>query len=144
MKIKELLDKKGYGVYDISPEAKVSGVVDILVRFNIGDVLVLDHRRKLVGIVSERDVIRKCIHQKRRLDDVTVSEIMTKDVIVAFPEDDLEYVLGLMTQNRIRHVPIIKKEGDLVGLVSIGDLVKGLLHEKEVENRYLRDYISGP
>ena len=142
-KIKELLDQKGYDLFTTTADMKVRTVIDILAEHNIGDVVVVDANKKLVGIVSERDVIKKCLYKKVRVDDVEVSQIMSSNVITATPEDDVEHVLALMTKNRIRHVPVITKDDEeLVGLISIGDLVKLIVDSKEEENQYLRNYID--
>lgn len=143
MKMKDLLDKKGYNTFTVKQDEFVSNVVQILAEHNIGDVLVLNDSGKLVGIVSERDIIRKCLFLKQRVAETKVSSIMTSDLIVALLSDEVEDVMTVMTKNKIRHMPVIHDESkELAGLISIGDLVKAIVESKEVENRYLRDYIS--
>lgn len=141
MIVATLLQQKGPQVHSIAPEATVRQALEKLVENRVGSLLVLD-REQVVGIITERDIIRNGLTGGRLLADQSVEEIMSRDVVIATPKDSLQYVMGVMTRNRIRHVPVFDG-GKLAGLVSIGDLVFSLLEESENENRYLKDYISG-
>lgn len=142
MKVKDILKQKGPEVFTIGEEKTLADAVKILSANNIGVLLVLNSEAKIVGIISERDIIRTLAKDPQNCLSTKVKDVMTQQVIVVEPEDDLEYVEKVMTVNRCRHVPVINNKV-LVGLISIGDIVKSMLKESEIENKYLRDYISG-
>jgi CBS domain-containing protein len=110
------------GVVTIRPDQTIREMIVLLNKHNIGALPVLDEAEKLVGIISERDIIRQ-LTKDEAIFAMPVDRLMTKDVITAIPQDDLESVAHTMTENRIRHLPILDKE-KLVGIVSIGDIVK--------------------
>ncbi len=97
---------------------------------------------KIVGIITESDILNETYAKKCDLAGVTVKQVMTSELIIGEAEDDIERVEAIMTENRIRHLPILSQKR-LVGIISIGDVVKGQNRESEVENRYLKDYIEG-
>lgn len=141
MTIRDILQTKGGQVYSIGPEQTLLGCVARLVEHGVGALLVREPAGAVVGIVSERDLLRATLHHHADLDRIAVRDVMTRNVIVCVPGDALDYARGIMTANRIRHLPVM--EGDeVVGLVSIGDLVKASLEEAEYENRYLKEYIT--
>ena len=141
MKIRDVLKAKGSQVYSVAPHRTVQEALALLVQFHVGALLVVDDDGHPVGIISERDVLRECHRADGRLGGVTVREVMTRELIIGVPDDDLDYTMGIMTNNRIRHLPIV--DGDrIAGLVSIGDVVKSCLEETAYENRYLREYIT--
>lgn len=141
MKLRDILQIKGPQVYSIGPDQSVLDAVAVLMQHRVGALLVRDDRGGVVGVLSERDVLRECLHHSAELDRIPVRDAMTANVIVCVPEDGIDYAMGVMTKNRIRHLPVM--EGSrLAGLISIGDLVKASLDEAQYENRYLRDYIS--
>lgn len=142
MKVKDILKHKGPQVFTIGEDKTIADAVQILSANKIGVLLVLSSEAKIVGIISERDIIRTLANEPDSCLSRKVKEVMTRQVIVVEPEDDLEYVELVMTQNRCRHVPVIQNKV-LVGLISIGDIVKSKLKETEIENKYLKDYISG-
>lgn len=142
MKVKEILKHKGPEVFTIGEDKTIADAVRILSANNIGVLLVLSSEAKISGIISERDIIRSLAHEPENCLSKKVKDLMTKQIIVVEPEDELEYVEQVMTNNRVRHVPVIHNK-ILVGLISIGDIVKVRLHETTIENKYLRDYISG-
>lgn len=133
---------KGAEVAAIAPEKSIYDAVKTLVQRNIGSLLVIDEKGGIAGIITERDVLRECERRFQELDQTKVKDVMTKDLIVAYPDDDLDYVENVMTQNRVRHLPIIANK-KLEGIISIGDIVNVMRGECTVENRYLKDYISG-
>ena len=141
MRIREVLDHKGMSVVTVEPDRTVLDAMRILVEHNIGSVIVT-HEGTILGILTERDVLRLGATQPDSLTTMLVAEAMTKELVVGVAEDLVDYAAGVMTANRIRHLPIV--DGDcLTGVVSIGDVVNALKQEKEVENRYLRQYIQG-
>jgi CBS domain-containing protein len=142
MKVRDILKDKGSEVITIVAEATVFEAIKTLVDKNIGSLLVLDEGGKIVGIITEKDILKDCNRHYELRKQAKVKEVMTKNLIVGSPEDDIDYVESIMTQNRVRHLPIIANQ-KLVGLISIGDVVKVLHRECKVENRYLKDFISG-
>ncbi len=142
MIVRNILKRKGPEVITVFAEKTVREAVDILVRNNIGALLVLNQEGKIVGIISERDVLRLTHKDPAGLDTTRIEEIMTTDVIIGGLDDGVAEAERVMTQNHIRHLPIIDRKR-LVGMVSIGDLVKAQMSEHAVENRHLRDFIDG-
>jgi len=145
MTLDEILKAKGKTVYTIDPEATLDDVVRTLVQHNVGSLLVRKQGAaedaQPVGIITERDILHACAAGKASLADSKVSEVMTGDLITATPGDAVENVMGLMTGKRIRHLPVVS-EGKLVGVVSIGDVVKAQLNRLAMENRFMKDYIQ--
>lgn len=141
-KVKDLLAQKGDKVIWLDEEQTIYEVIKTLVQNNIGAVLILDRAKKLVGIFTERDVLREIVRRSASLKQTRVKDVMTTDLIIGLPEDDVEYLMGIMTMNKIRHIPILSG-GEIKGIISIGDLVKTQLHDARYENRYLKDYIMG-
>ena len=142
MKVKDLLRDKGDVVYTIAPEKSLSGAVALLNQHKIGALVVADGKGTILGILTERDILH-CVEKKASvLGQIPVSEEMTKDLLIAVPDDDVDYVMTIMTENHIRHVPVVH-EGRLAGLISIGDVLKIRLEQCEFEARHLHDYITG-
>ncbi len=142
MKVKDILDVKGSRVINCHEDNSVMDALAIFSANKIGSLLVVDSHEKILGILAPRDVLLTVLNDLDNLREIKVSTIMTKDLIVATLEDDIDYIQNIMTENRIRHVPIL--DGDRMrGIVSIGDVVKAQMKEKDVENRYLKDYIEG-
>jgi CBS domain-containing protein len=143
MNVQDILARKSSNtVRSIGPERTVEEAVARLVEHNIGSLVVMEGGRP-VGILTERDVLRCCADGMGKSGSTPVSEIMTRDLIVGEAGDTIDYVMGIMTRNRIRHLPIIGPENRVVGMVSIGDVVESQLRETIYENRHLREYISG-
>jgi CBS domain-containing protein len=142
MKVRDILKDKGAEVATIGAEKTICDAVKVLVEKNIGSLIVMDEKGGVAGIITERDVLRQCNQCLESFRDIKIEEVMTKNLIVASPDDDLDYVENIMIQNRIRHLPIISNQ-KITGMISIGDLVNVLRGECRVENRYLKDYISG-
>jgi CBS domain-containing protein len=142
MRVREILSAKSIGeVFTIRPDATVADLLTTLADLNIGALVVSTDGSHLEGIVSERDIVRKL----RNFDQpasVTVGEIMTTDVRVCEPEDTLDEIMGVMTEYRVRHVPVL--DGDvLVGVLSIGDAVKSRMDQLEFERDQLTHYLHG-
>jgi CBS domain-containing protein len=122
MKVQTILAKKGTNVVTIRPEQSIKEATRLLVEYNIGALVVVNEARQPVGIISERDILRAAA----RRDDAfarPVSQVMTKDVVIGLPQDDIISVAHTMTERRFRHLPIVEK-GELIGIISIGDVVK--------------------
>ena len=141
MKVRDILQAKGVEVVTIQPEATIHDAMTLLVKRRIGSLMVIAEAQKIVGIITERDILRECAARSERVQETPVQEVMSTNLIIGVPDDEIGYVMGIMTQNRIRHLPIITGE-KLEGVISIGDVVKAQLEEKEFENRYLKDYIE--
>jgi CBS domain-containing protein len=141
MKVRDVLKVKGSQVYSIRPDQTILEAVALLMQHGIGALLVLDHAGMVSGIVSERDVLRECLHRSADLGRIPIREVMTKDLVVCVPDDEVDYAMGIVTNNRVRHLPIMDGER-VAGIISIGDLVKAGLEEAEYENRYLKEYIQ--
>ena len=140
MRIADVLRTKGGTVATITPETSVSGLLNELSRHNIGAMVVVSSDG-VVGIVSERDVVRKLHERGNDLLGLPVSEIMTTMVATCTPTDTVDHLSALMTTKRVRHIPVV--EGNrLIGIVSIGDIVKQRMEELEREQRALQDYIT--
>lgn len=142
MLVRDVLKAKGSQVHTVRPEQGIEEAIQILARHSVGSLLVVDGAGRLVGVLSERDVLRAVAKRFDRLGGTKVSELMTDRVLIGLLDDSLDYVMGLMTAKRIRHLPILA-EGKLAGILSIGDIVKAKGKHAEVVARYLADYISG-
>ena len=139
-KIRELLEDKGTQVWSIAPQASVYDALALMADKNIGALLVMDQGRT-VGILSERDYTRNVILRGRKSKDTQVSEIMTSRPVCVSPDQTVEEGMALMTDKRVRHLPVIEDERVLV-LVSIGDLVKSIISEQQFIIQQLEHYIS--
>ena len=141
MKIRDILSHKGTDVVTITPDATVHAAVQVLVENNIGAVLVMDGS-DIAGILSERDILRVSAQDPAYLLGQSVGDVMTKEVVTGAPDDQIGHVMELMTNHRIRHLPIVDGAA-LEGILSIGDVVNALRTEVEGENRHMREYIQG-
>lgn len=141
MKVSDILSTKGSAVTTITPDRTVADAVRLLVEQRIGALVVVDDNG-IQGIISERDVLRLTDEDPGQLHTLRVREAMTRELVVGEAGDDIDYVMEILTKNRIRHLPIVK-DGRLTGILSIGDVVNALRSGLETENRYLRDYVQG-
>jgi CBS domain-containing protein len=140
MKIRDLLRSKGPRVITVAPEVPIQEALSVLVRHNIGALVVSDG--SIRGIVTERDLLRAAAEDLPRLTTARVRDLMTVEVITATPDAEIGEVMDTMTERRIRHLPIVDGDG-LCGIISIGDVVNALRQSVETENRYLHAYIEG-
>lgn len=131
--IRDLLDQKSADVVMISPEASVNEAVQLMAEKGIGSLIVMKDG-ELCGIVTERDYTRKVVVGGRSVDQSRVSDIMTPDVLTTGPQANVDECMMLMTNRRIRHLPVVD-EGRLVGMISIGDLMKAIItdHAREID-----------
>ena len=139
--VKQLLESKDNNVWSLSPETTVFEGLQFMAEKNIGALLVT-RDDKLIGIFSERDYARKVILKGKASKDTTIGELMTKEVIYTTPEDSLDECMALMTAKHIRHLPILNN-GKLIGLLTLGDLVKQIMSNQEFKIQELEKYISG-
>lgn len=133
--------KKDSSVYTIAPSASVLEAVKLMAERSIGALLVMEGEQ-VVGIVTERDYARKIVLMGRASKDTPVREIMTSNVMYVRPDQTNEQCMALMTENRLRHLPVLQ-DGKLVGLISIGDLVKDIISEQQFIIQQLEHYIRG-
>ena len=143
IKVKDLLKVKGYNVVTVKLGTKVCDAMNIMHANNIGSVVVLDEQGQIAGLLTERDILY-CEEGKRDFTHVLVEDLMTPadKLIIASPNDRIQYAMAMMTEYRIKHIPVIENN-KLVGIISIGDIVKALLDHSEQKAKRLQDYLSG-
>jgi CBS domain-containing protein len=139
--VQSIIDSKGSDVWSIDGDASVFEALEFMADKNIGATIVT-HDGELVGIMSERDYARKIILMSRMSKETRVSEIMTPDPTCVAPSDTVDGCMKLMTENRFRHLPVVD-DGDLVGLISIGDVVRAIIGEQQFLIDQLESYITG-
>ena len=147
MKLREILRVKGTDVHCIGPDALLDEVVQELVRHNVGSLMVCEAVSRgadirVIGIITERDVLRSIANRAEPLVGVRVADAMSADLVTADPDDSIQHAMRLMTSRRIRHLPITS-DGQLQGIVSIGDIVKSHHDQLEMENHFMCRYIRG-
>jgi CBS domain-containing protein len=152
MKVRDILPQKGRNVVTIEVDKTVHDAICKLNEHGIGALVVTGEGNEICGIVTERDILRECGQRCTRLEERTehghsacpalVKDVMTKDLIISVPDDDLDYVMRVMTRNHIRHLPILEG-GELAGIISIGDVVNANVEAADFENRMLKDYVEG-
>jgi len=137
----KILEVKGSDVVRIDGESTVIDAVRTMVDANVGAILVTGADGRIEGIFTERDYLRRVAVEGRDQRETAVSEVMTREVIVVTPDTSVEEAMALMTDRRIRHAPVVV-DGELLGLISIGDLVKLQSQQQDYKIRYLTEYIS--
>ena len=140
--VKQLLEIKGHEVASISPDKSVFESMQLMAARNIGALLVLEAGGKLVGIVTERDYSRKMYILNKSAKDISVTEIMTRQVAYVRLDQTNEDCMALITEKRVRHLPVVENDR-VIGIVSIGDLVKDIISEQEFIIHQLENYIHG-
>lgn len=141
MKVQQILHSKGVEVFAVRETASISDAVAVLAEKNIGAVIVKSASGAVAGILSERDIVRKLKTDGAKALSAPVRECMTANVVSCSLDDSVDQLMSKMTERRIRHVPVIA-DGALVGLVSIGDVVKRKIEQSEREAAALREYIT--
>jgi len=139
--VKQILDGKGHATWSVAPDSLVYDALQLMADKEIGALLVLEGG-KLVGVISERDYARKVILKGKSSLDTPVKEIMTQDVVWVRPEWTVEECMAVVTEKRIRHLPVLVDD-QVVGIISIGDLVKAVIDEKDFTIKQLESYITG-
>lgn len=141
MYVETILRKKGRDVVSVKPDDTVGRVARVLNENNIGAALVCDTAGRIIGIISERDIVRGMARHQPGVTRKLAKELMTSPVITCEPETSVDQIMEMMTNQRIRHLPVMK-DGKLLGVVSIGDVVKQRITEFERETDALRRYIA--
>ena len=139
--VAQLLRGKGHDVLSVAPETPVFDALQVMAEKNVGALLVLE-RRRLIGIFTERDYARKVILKGKSSKEIPVREIMSTHVLYVRPHQTIDDCMALMTDKRVRHLPVMD-EDQLVGLISIGDVVKAIISEQEFIIEQLQNYIKG-
>jgi len=139
--IRDILQEKGFDIYAITPESSVFQALQLMAEKNVGALLVMTGDT-VEGLISERDYARKIVLKGRLSRDVPVREIMSAEIVAIGPEEDVERCMTLMTHKRVRHLPVFEN-GRLIGLISIGDIVKAIIEHKEETIQQLETYIKG-
>jgi CBS domain-containing protein len=140
MHVQAILGNKGSKVVTVRPQATILDACRLLAEHRIGAVPVVDEDGRVAGIFSERDSVRAVAQQGSRALDLPLTEVMTRNVLTCKPEDSLDDLMGVMTTRRVRHLPVIEA-GKLIGIVSIGDVVKHRLDQAALEVDSLREYV---
>ncbi len=141
MRVADVLRTKGSEVATVPPKVSVTGLLDDLARHNVGALVVVDEAGSVVGIVSERDVVRRLNERGAELLTAPVEQIMTAPVVTCEPGEAVDRLAETMTERRIRHMPVVD-DGRLVGIISIGDVVKSRIRQLESDREQLESYIA--
>jgi CBS domain-containing protein len=142
MKAKDILAVKGSRVITIHQDNKIMDAVGMFFANRVGSLIVVDHNDDIKGIFAPNDVLKAVSTDPDNVRHACVKQFMSTNLIVAKLDDNIDYIQAVMTENRIRHIPIIEK-GKLQGIVSIGDVVNAQLKVRDVENQYLKEYMEG-
>jgi len=140
MFVSDILAQKGGLVFTVTPGTSIAQLSQQLSTRRIGSVLVLDGEGSVAGIVSERDLVRALASHGAKAMELEARQVMTREVVTCDPDDSIDQVMQTMTQGRFRHLPVVR-HGELLGLVSIGDVVKARLEEAKHETEALKAYI---
>ncbi len=138
MKVSDILKQKGDTVFDVAKTEQIDDFADRLKATHVGAMVVLDNSRELAGIISERDIVHGIAEHGRNCLNLTVGDLMTTGVVTCSGNDNIAQISHLMTENRIRHLPVVE-DGKVVGMVSVGDVVKNRMEEMSLEANVLRD-----
>jgi CBS domain-containing protein len=141
--VSAILARKGSDVITITRDIPVAEVVRVLTEHNVGALVVTDPTGEIVGIVSERDIVHQLARVGVATLDLTVDQVMTADVLRCTPHDSADDVMQTMTQRRMRHLPVVDDAGRMIGIVSIGDVVKSRIDDLQTQAQSMEDYISG-
>jgi CBS domain-containing protein len=139
-RVKEILDEKGHDVLQIEADASVFDAVKKMVDAGVGSLLVIEER-EIAGIFTERDYLRRMTLEGRDDKETPVRDVMSSPLVVVTPQNTIDECMAMMTDRRIRHLPVVD-DGDVVGIVSIGDIVKFKSKQQSFEIKYLTDYIT--
>ena len=141
-RVSVLLQQKGGAIFSVPPQASVYSAIEVMADKGVGALMVIE-KVKLVGVISERDYARKVILQGRSSKDTKISEIMTASPITINSDTSVEEAMRIMTTDRIRHLPVMDAAGQLVGVLSIGDVVKWIMTSQDAAITHLERYITG-
>ena len=140
MTIQDILNNKGSRVITIAPQHTLSVALSALVENKVGALLIRGEHGQLAGIITERDIMR-AVYNGQNLQKTRVDSIMTRDIVIGSPDQDIEYVMIEMTEGRFRHMPVVEND-QLLGIISIGDLVKAKLQHTEEEVSQYKEYVA--
>ena len=141
MLVKTLLESKPKEIVTAGPSTSIDDAMDLLISKGIGCLPVVDDTSKLVGILSDKDIFKKIHETKGDYHQLKVEDVMSTELIIGLPDDDITYIAGVMDQNWIRHIPVLDGE-ELIGLVSLRDIIKTQTKNVHIENRYLNLYME--
>lgn len=143
MKVKDILNSKGRSLFSVTEDSTIENTVAALAANKIGFLIVKDGSNAITGVISERDIVHRCMSVKKDPRTVTAKEIMTlrEHLVTANEDQEIDEVMALMTEKKIRHLPVFQGK-ELTGLISIGDVVKIILDAKNEEIKTLMDYVS--
>jgi len=141
-KVGKILEKKGHSVWSISPDAIVYRSLELMSEKEVGALMVISDKGKVEGIITERDYARKVFLKGKSSKETYVKEIMTADLFAVNPTTTVEECMALMTEKRIRHLPVMEGE-KLVGMISIGDVLKAIIEAQGIMIEHLSNYIMG-
>ena len=139
MNVEDYLEIKCRPVITIGPDKTIQAALKKLVDNNIGALPVCDSKGVILGIITERDLLKECLQIIAQVSSTTIKDVMTKEVAISVPEDDIDYVISVMTQKKVRHIPIVDGS-KLVGMISARDLVESQLEGYKADARYYNDY----
>jgi len=142
LRVKHLLTRKGHDIWSVDADEPVLAAIQIMADRHVGALPVL-RDGQLVGVVSERDYARKVVLLGRSSAETAVWQIMSSPVVTVSPEDEVRHCMQLMTERRIRHLPVVEPDGPMVGMVSIGDLVRAVIEEQQETIEHLERFIAG-
>lgn len=140
--VADVLFHKGHQVYSVQPDATVRTAVDTMARHNVGALMVLSARGHVIGVLSERDVLWRIVHESRPSETLVI-EVMAQDPVLISPDMRVSEAMRVMTERRVRHLPVVDRERNLIGLISIGDLTKWVARDLENHATELASYICG-
>ena len=141
MKIKAILEKKGTNIFSITPDKTLGDMAQEMNSRRIGSLLVLNEDGKMVGIITERDFLRNVSSAGKDWAEVVIDDVMTKDLVTADQDDNLKEVMAKMSENRIRHIPVMNAD-EVAGLLSLVDIVRALHEETSYQNEIMKRYIK--
>jgi len=141
MRVSELLADKKREIITAKRADTITEAMELLISNKISCLLVVGDSNELVGVVSDKDIFKAVFQNRGDFQKLAIRDLMTTDLIVGLADDSVNYIAGLMTENRIRHIPVVDKK-KLIGLVSQSDVIKTQMKHIEVENRYLRLYMD--
>lgn len=141
MNVRDVLAVKSGEIFSVSPDSPITEAIRLMVESDIGSLVVLDGAGKMIGIITERDMLRASHKYSGDLSQLKVSDLMKTRLIVSGPEDTVDYVRGIMTENHIRHLPVVDAE-TLLGVITFHDVAKACLNDARFENQLLKRYIK--
>lgn len=142
MIVKDIIKKNQRNIITAGPSTSVDEAMNLMITNNIGCLPIVDTKGQLIGIVSDKDIFRKIHETGGEYHSLKLEDVMTSAVIVGLPEDKIEYIAGVMNKNYIRHVPILVEE-QLVGLISLRDILKVQTNQITIDNRFLQQHLDG-